>query len=74
MIQICQILKNQTLMQTLSGRYPAAMAGAGYVLNAGLVHRWCTDDREMVAARTLWSEDQAVGTWVDHEARPKWEN
>lgn len=48
-------------------KYKAAMAGAGYVLNAGLVHRWCTDDRAMVAARTLWSEDQAVGTWVDHE-------
>merc|ERR1711861_1868 len=24
--------------------YPLAMSGAGYILNARLIHRWCTDD------------------------------
>lgn len=49
------------------GKYPASMSGAGYILNRGLVHKWCTDDLTAVRNRMLWNEDRAVGVWVNYE-------
>lgn len=51
--------------------FPAAMSGAGYILNAMLIHRWCTEDLREVRNRMLWNEDRAVGVWVEFESFQK---
>lgn len=53
--------------EVFQGTYPVAASGAGYILNAELVHRFLHEHAAEVEKLMLWNEDKAVGLWVKNE-------